>query len=818
MNNPLNAPPSPNELVLRLIGGERDGQMFTVHDEKCLLSGMLPKTEDAELYRCAIFRGEKGVAFRSYSDHVLCNGAKVSVKWLKQGDLIKLTDSFSVEVIQLGVYSKSAPVAPAASTGTRSPSHTISLTSDQHPYENATPAKVTPVATQFVNAVDSLVPPTAETPKFKPATNNLRTPSVTAPLDSHQPLASSAVPAERTPVHTQALNTSAVDSVVSPELESEPVALDTSNEPIAAVSATMGSEIDSLTDRLSKLVDVASGVEETPTVAPQSAIVESDDVRLNPAKAQTATASIQLPNTPQIEVPSSTDSTPVPIAEAVDSGSITTPDPQPSSSDDPASRRSALESFFAKSGVSIGDAAPLADTAAPVSNPASPDPAPSPVEAVLSPAPAAPAVRQTVVTEGLAKTPDFDLDSVLAKLEASAAKPAVDATPASDVASVASDVTSTVVGQTSLEDLLSGVATPNAPATTELGSVEQSYAAPVYETPVGETPVSDVSSVQMPMVDGLGNVGEQTSNVESSEGVTVADDHSASTEASADNPIQSFALLQSLGLDTTGLSDIKEEIAQPPAPEELAAVVAPVDQTEEPEPVATPAPVESVADVLARMQSGGSLDELSMEEAPAEPEPQPEPVSAPPVQAFVSEPSIADVIDAGGDEEDGSVENYMSQLLNRMRGEEEPTTGQVVAEKQDEAVEKIVAEKSVLETKAVEPKIASTETLTQEEFIPKQKPVRMQSLDSLREIANSSAREAFRDSIARERTVSTQTKLKIALISLAFAVMFFAMSYLMQDKVNFWGVVCGVGFLVFGIFTARAYLSEKKLDESIISD
>ena len=810
MNNPLNAPPSQNELVLRLIGGERDGQMFTVQNEKCLLSGLLPKTEDAEKYRCAIFRGEKGVAFRSYSDHVLCNGAKVSVKWLKQGDLIKLTDSFSVEVIQLGVYGKPAPVAPAAPISTRSPTQTISLDADQHPYENATPAKVSPVATQLLGAVGS---PAAEPPKFKPATNNFRTPSVTAPLEAHQPLVPPSAPTSRTPVHTQPLNVTAVDAVVSTGSASEPAVVDTTVAPAVAAPPTMGSAIDSLTDRLSKLVDVASGDEETPAVAPQSAIIESDSAQTNQTEAQAVSASIQLPDMPRIEVPTITVPPQAPVVETVDSGSLTTPDPQPSSSDDPASRRSALESFFAKSGVSIDGASPLEDVAAPVSNPASPAPGSVPEEAVSTPAQAEPAVTQTVVTDGIAKTPDFDLDSVLAKLEASVANPAPETTPASEVTNVAVDGTSAAVDPMGLQDLLRSEATPDAPTAPQPSSVVENYAAPVNEPPVVappviQTPVSDAFAAQTPQ----GN-GEETNDSE-----TVAGNQAESTESSGDSPIQSFALLQSLGLDTTGLSDMKKEIAQSPAPEELAAVASPVDQAEEPEPVAEQPPVESVADVLARMQSGGSLDDFNMGDTPAEPEPQPEPLPVPPVEAFVSQPSIANDIDAVGDEEDGSVEDYMSQLLNRMRGEEEPTTGQVVMEKQDEAVEKIVAEKAVVEPVAVEPKTPSTDTLKPEEFIPKQKPVRMQSLDSLREIANTSAREAFRDSIAKERTVSTQTKLKIALISLAFAVAFFAMSYLMQERVNVWGVVCGVGFLVFGILTSRAYLSEKKLDESIISD
>ena len=512
MNNPLNAPQSQNELVLRLIGGERDGQLFTVQNEKCLLSGLLPKTEDAEQYRCAIFRGEKGVAFRSYSDHVLCNGAKVSVKWLKQGDLIKLTDSFSVEVIQLGVYSKTTPAAPAAPIGTRIPTQTVSLTPEEHPYENAIPARVAPVATQLLGGTNS----PAEPRKFKPATNNLRTPSVTAPLETHQPLtpsltptspSSPTVPAARTPANTQPINAAVVDaaatdSVVAQEIANEPANVDVAVDSVTAAPETMGSAIDSLTARLSKLVDDASGVEETPAVSMESGIAQANEVQevqSTQTEAQSPAASIDLPNMPGIEVPSISVSPPAPVAEAVDSGSLTTPDPQPSSSDDSASRRSALESFFAKSGVSIGDASPVEDAAAPVSNPASPNASSVPVEAIVeappvAPAPSvveappvAPALRQTEVTEDIGKKPEFDLDSVLAKLEASSANQTLDATPAAEVSNVANDVTS-AVGGTGLADLFSSEAAPTAPPTSQPSSVSEAHAAPVYETPVSETP------------------------------------------------------------------------------------------------------------------------------------------------------------------------------------------------------------------------------------------------------------------------------------------------------------------------------------------
>lgn len=874
MNNPLNAPQTSNDLVLRLIGGERDGQMFSVQNEKCLLSGLLPSTVDAEQYRCAIFRGEKGVAFRSYSTHVLCNGAKVSVQWLKQGDLIKLTDSFSVEVMQLGTFSKSAvadpktqpqfPNArpavatieiPSAPVAAPDAARVASVPPDAAPATTPMASHSTP-SVQFPTAMPG--PSLSEAPKFKPATDNLRVPAVTAPLENHQMPASvpapSPAPPTRTPVHTQPLDVvpTSLDSAPTPARGDASNADDVTAEPAIAPPASMDSAIDALTARLSKLVDVAAGNDDsqitaTPTSVAQPSVVQAPDAIALAAGAtplpdtsaatdladssdsadvtleqQTATgpetASINLPNMPRIEVPSITVSpaaiATTPAVESVDSGSTATPDPQPSPVDESASRRSALESYFAKSGVSLSDALSNDQADSPVSNPVSPTPAPTAaVEAAEVQPPSVPQLRQTVVTEGIAKTPEFDLDSVLAKLEASAATPATSpqTTPsAAPIPEPQSSVEATTVGGNDLEGLLPSPPTVEVPTLAEpmpTFDAVQVTAPSASATPTAEVPVAEMPAEANP------------SSVAAVE--TVGQTQGDTQDAQTDGALQSFALLQSLGLDTSGLGEIKKELAQAPVAEELASVNSPSGQTEDPAPEPQPAQTESVADVLARMQSVGSLEDFKTEDnesdsaAIAEPTAPPITVSPQPekpAEAHTKTPSTSD-------DDDGSVEDYMSQLLNRMRGDSEPTTGKVIAEKQDQAVQKIASEKSAEATRSGQPvKKVAIETLTPEEFVPKQKAFRMQSLDSLREIANSSAREAFRDSVARERTVSSQTKLKIALISLAFAVLFFGMSYMMQEQVNFWGVVCGLGFLVFGILTARTYLNERKLDESIISD
>ncbi len=840
MNNPLNAPQSPDELVLRLIGGERDGQFFTVQNEKCLLSDLSPSIENPENCRCVIFRGEKGVAFRSYSDHVLCNGAKVSVQWLKKGDLIKLTDNFSVEVYQLGVYTKKTPTA---STTARQPVNTVELPGNANPATSGRPpvvvrqeamtvpntAAVSDAAStttspdyakpsvQFPSVSSS---PLGEAPKFKPATSNLRTPAVTAPLQTHKVPTEASTPApsvSRMPVVTQAIDV-ASESVASSGTPSAPTT------PSTPSNAT----IDSLTERLSKLVDSAAGTAEAGL---------EDEATNIPAATRPSVSTMPIESTP-VEIadessgdgltPDATPQQPLAVAQpAPPTDSTANPERTPAqtvlntpdAADSAAQRRAALENYFSKSGVSLSDTItpPEVESATPAS-PVSPEvtqvetatsgqPASTAKPTVAPELPSLPSTqvmateaiaatpdldqpKETVANEPKAASPEFDLDSVLAKLESGTTN-SPSQTPAAETSAVQQPP---VV----------------APPVSE---------SPVVAPPVGETAVTEAT---------VGAVSAAADAIEQPP-VAATDDTAPSSEPTDGNQgsqLESFALLQSLGLDTSGLGQIKKELAEAPLREEIESISLNAEQQTQPETVEAEAPepekVESVADVLARMQNAGSLQDFNAGEAEAESASEEITQTAAPTPPPAS-PSVATTATStvsaqanGGAEDDGSVEDYMSQLLNRMRGETEPTSGEVAEQKQDKAAEKIAAvqESASFVSETVVEKV---QTLTPEEFVPKQKAVRMQSLDSLREIANSNAREAFRDSLARERKVTTKTKLTLSLLSWGFALLFFLMSF-MAEKTNYWGVVFGLGFMLIGVYTLRVYLSEKKLDDSIMSD
>ena len=817
MNNPLNTPQSPNDLVLRLIGGKLDGQLFTVRNEKCLLSDLSPDIENPEDHRCVIFRGEKGVAFRSYSDRVLCNGAKVSVQWLKKSDLIKLTDNFSVEVYQLGVYKKKATAAPAS----RKPVHTVAIPANVDPASShVAPVVARPVSTTVaadasasaappVTGPASTVPPqdyakpSAQSPAVSPLPTHQVPTETPAPVPSVAPMPIATQPSEVTPVATDSLPAAgAVNQAPQPQSPSEALS---GIGPVGIPSTPSNSTIDSLSERLSKLVDSAG-------TDGESGLGES-----------TSTAAVTSPSpsvSPMPIEPTPIDQAgekPAPTSEAVAQQSPvavqpTQPSTSPGETDSAAQRRAALENYFSKSGVSLADPPPSArgednvsagDPVSPTTAPVLPAVPPSvtsvqPPASIASSASVEPSATVSPVPEAIPKSPhadqvgepstaektktsaQLDLDSVLAKLESGAA--ASPAPPAS----------------------------VNEPAQISPSPVA---AVPAFETPVVETPVVETPVVETPVVTPTA-VETENNDIPSAE----------AANGDQGNQLESFALLQSLGLDTSGLGQIKKELAEAPRAEEVQSISPNAEpqsapQTSEPE-TSEPEKVESVADVLARMQNAGSLQDFNAGEAEAEPSAmgtaRREAATPPPASPPTATMSSSSLGEQGGGEDDGSVEDYMSQLLNRMRGDNEPTSGEVAEQKQDKAVEEIIAEQH-LAGSASQARPEKVDTLTPEEFVPKQKAVRMQSLDSLREIANSNAREAFRDSLARERKVSTQTKLTLSMVSLAFAVLFVLMSYI-GEKVNFWGVVFGIGFLIVGLLTARAYLSERKLDESILSD
>lgn len=131
-----------------------------------------------------------------------------------------------------------------------------------------------------------------------------------------------------------------------------------------------------------------------------------------------------------------------------------------------------------------------------------------------------------------------------------------------------------------------------------------------------------------------------------------------------------------------------------------------------------------------------------------------EPVTPAPVAPVEEAPVTAG---SGND-----VQDYMAQLLNRMRGGEE----QPAEEGNSSTPSKPAATTSVTMQVPSSPQAEQddqpVDLLTAEEFVPKQKGRVPQSYDAMREIANSSARSAVRKSDQSQQKVGMMIKSGLA--------------------------------------------------------
>ena len=88
---------SMNDLILRVAGGRRDGELIPVKTRNCFLGFEESSNQGVvEKPKCAIFRGPNGTAVKSYTDDVSVNGVSSTVHWLREGDRIEFPNSLAV--------------------------------------------------------------------------------------------------------------------------------------------------------------------------------------------------------------------------------------------------------------------------------------------------------------------------------------------------------------------------------------------------------------------------------------------------------------------------------------------------------------------------------------------------------------------------------------------------------------------------------------------------------------------------------------------------------------------------------------------------
>ncbi|MEM7784061.1 MAG: hypothetical protein AAF623_11965, partial [Planctomycetota bacterium] len=202
---------------------------------------------------------------------------------------------------------------------------------------------------------------------------------------------------------------------------------------------------------------------------------------------------------------------------------------------------------------------------------------------------------------------------------------------------------------------------------------------------------------------------------------------------------------------------------------------------------------ESVADVLARLKSSGQWaglpDESGGTGSPVEP------IGIPDVS--VSEPeSVKEPESALGNQadDDGDVEDYMSQLLSRMRGG-------------SSEVENLQAEQVSVEPEVVEEEAPETpaDPLSPEEFKPKTRAEIPKSFDKMRTLANDFSRTAVQKHEAKQRQVLGFVQLGISVASIILSIYYlFMASEKMLDLPFCIGLAC---IAICGLFAYRTYIT-----------
>jgi len=244
--------------------------------------------------------------------------------------------------------------------------------------------------------------------------------------------------------------------------------------------------------------------------------------------------------------------------------------------------------------------------------------------------------------------------------------------------------------------------------------------------------------------------------------------------------------------DSTSTSELIE--TESPV-EVLAESMAPVQAEPETATVPEQPANESVADLLARMKEDGKWDGIHSDDDSAEPvQPTPEPEPTP------------SALGASDESDDDDVENYMSQLLSRMRSDDPAPV--VTA---SEIKERKEAKKKNESMATEKPKLkVPMDPLKAEDFKPKQKAAKLKSLDAMRELANSNARTNVKVSEIQNQKAKAYLSGGVGLGAILMALFYFL--FTSQAIV---GILClamaGVcGFSLFKNLTASKTLAAAK--------
>ena len=360
---------------------------------------------------------------------------------------------------------------------------------------------------------------------------------------------------------------------------------------------------------------------------------------------------------------------------------------------------------------------------------------------------------------------------------------------------------------------------PSVPATESgVNSITSALESAAASTPsvANEAPVTEATSTQ-PEISGFAADLLARIQADNNENETVGTTASETTHSplAADGPSFSSPAPDAASDGSSSIGNLLPELAQTSAP-------APVAETEPTAEAEVPHHVEtttadsterqtqssSVSDLLERMKAEGKWDdgvEATNEADTTSPE---QPATEQPAteQTSPEQPATEQAAAPAFAEADDDVQNYMSQLLSRMRDpnaapQETAATAVTPTPEHQQPVQETVEQ----------PKAVGL--LKPEEFVPKNKAKRLDSLQEMRALANTQARTAIdRSQAKRVEAVNDVFTLAVALASCitAACVFFFNVFGDMSFVVGMITMIAGA------FFCCKTYFSdlvETKKDE-----
>lgn len=781
------------DLVLQLAGGQRDGEQISVSTPKCFLES--GSVESGESLRCAIFRGPQGAAVRSYSNAILVNGAPESVHWLAEGDRIEFPNSVTIQIKQLGWIADEQAVTELEQTEflqTTTPALAC-LENDAdlvasgelrfekletqieaiHVQNDETRIRFEQISDRLENLTDqvSQLVQLASQGSFNP------TAPTSANLDSEDDL-----------VQTLADSNHAATSIV-PTLEAQ----------------SLAAEFPTSTEET--FVTIAS--------TPQAPEQTMPEVHIDPcvnAWAEPCVSDISEETTASATVVEQTEPAPAMAVTSADEATDNEPESFAAQSDlvaEPATNEEPIAHHDALASDAISTAQELVEPA-PAATPAEPaEVAPTvelvaPVETIAeSTAEPSEADTANVELEQPVPAPLTDeLDDRLSELERVFGRAIAGDQPTESTVteSAASETTTAAKVELATSELAgSELETPAnlAPAPAARSLEEPTNDRATSADSATEPASQNISDNDLAFLESLTAQTADDQPVESPESLT----HSPSemTESSADLttdvPVGSLAsqLLDAVAAEEAEIAGAPESAVDH---ESKANEMIPATAAADKKPVAA---TESVSDLFARMKSEGQWSGLDDDD---DEEPQTDSAINETVTMKATES------DDAGDGSSDDVEDYMAQLLSRMRGGEPAPKAKP-------------AEKPAQPTKEQTPGSVNNQKaepftpLTPEEFKPKRVATKIESFDKMRELANSSSRSAVMESEENRRKALGYLQMAIAGASFALAVFYF---FFYSSKLFDTGCLLGVVMLGLGGYLCfRYYKTQKEVAAAIES-